>query len=166
MGWTGPWWPRTRDQGRRPEGLMLSPGLGRSQEEGPSPRETRLGGQGWPQAQTEGFLDSLAEEWATWKGNSSRKRKHFWGLCFLFFWVFLSHLWFQTHGFFAESWRTLWKGWGSVGVSPPYSQGGLGASAAQLPASGRLMSDSSSSRQSSPRSKFYCSSSWVSSMNK
>lgn len=40
-------------------------------------QRNQTGGHSWPQA--DGFLDSLAEEWKIWKGNSSRKKKHSWG---------------------------------------------------------------------------------------
>ena len=70
----------------------------------------------WPQAK--GFLDSLAEEWATWKRHSSRKRQHYWGF-FCLISDFRPMVSLLSHG-------GHWKGWGGGGVACPLSQGWTG----------------------------------------
>ena len=131
------------------EELTLSPGLGRKREE-----------EGWvPGNQTRGSQLTAGQRLPGFPGRRmSNMEKTFLQEKTTFLRVFRPHLWFQTHGFFAESWRTL-KGMGRwwSSMSPLPRPDWPGASwAAQLPAPGRLTPPSTCSKNSSPGgSSFY-----------
>ena len=112
MDWASPRRPQTRDHWRRKTDLVPRPGEDAGGG-GLSPRKPDWGSQLTTGQRLPGFPSRGMRDM---KGKFLQKKT-------AFLRVFCPHLWFQTHGFFAESWRTFWKGWGGGGVSSPRSQG-------------------------------------------